>query len=108
MAKKPKTPRKQPARRTAAKADAAQLPVHQTLTPSAPFELKASEIERALVTGEHSQLLERYFGASGIRRYKTSRAKRPHAPFAGRHGFTSSRESWARPSARHGLFSLTT
>ena len=63
MAKKPKTPRKQPARRTAAKADAAQLPVHQTLTPSAPFELKASEIERALVTGEHSQLLERYFGA---------------------------------------------
>lgn len=63
MADKRRTSRKPPARRDAAKADAAQLPIEQTLTPSAPFELKASEIERALVTGEHSQLLERYFGA---------------------------------------------
>src|SRR5437867_2849130 len=30
--------------------------------PSAPYRLKADELERALITGEHADLLQRYFG----------------------------------------------
>jgi pimeloyl-ACP methyl ester carboxylesterase len=65
MPKKTKSAaRKAGAPRRALTAQAPELLLRQT--SAAPYRLKPSEIERALVTGEHADLLQRYFGTEGL------------------------------------------
>ena len=54
-----------PARRSAEPASESAALAALRTTPSAPYRLKADVVERALLTGEHADLLKRYFGTEG-------------------------------------------